>query len=83
MRAIEAAGIALAPVQSGAIARRIVVPGTIVPHAGRIVGVELHQARLIILAASIGIRFAGNAPTGDMAAEYTVLTEHTGQMAKT
>jgi hypothetical protein len=59
MRAIEAAGIALAAVQSRAIARRIVVPGTFVPHGDRIVGppFELHQARLINLGASTGIGF--------------------------
>src|SRR5580704_2433981 len=33
--AIEAAGIDVAAVQSGTIARRIVVPGKIVPHADR------------------------------------------------
>ena len=33
---IEAAGIALAAAEGGAIAHRVVVPGTIVPHADRI-----------------------------------------------
>jgi hypothetical protein len=59
MRVIEAAGIALAPVPRGATARRIVVPGSIVPYADRIVGVELHQARLVILEASAGIGSTG------------------------
>ena len=39
--AIEAAGIDVAPVQSGAIAHRIVVHGTIVPHADRIAHVAV------------------------------------------
>jgi membrane fusion protein, heavy metal efflux system len=37
---IEMAGIELAPVQDGTLVRRIVVPGTIVPHADRIVRVS-------------------------------------------
>jgi cobalt-zinc-cadmium efflux system membrane fusion protein len=39
--AIEAAGIDVAAVQSGTIARRIVVPGKIVPHADRIAHVAV------------------------------------------
>jgi cobalt-zinc-cadmium efflux system membrane fusion protein len=39
--AIEAAGIEVAPVQSGTIAHRIVVHGTIVPHADRIAHVAV------------------------------------------
>src|SRR5258708_8847697 len=38
---IETAGIALAAVQAGTLARRIVVPGTIVPHADRIARVSV------------------------------------------
>jgi membrane fusion protein, heavy metal efflux system len=38
---IEMAGIELAPVQDGTLVRRIVVPGTIVPHADRIVRVSV------------------------------------------
>jgi hypothetical protein len=36
---IETAGIELATVQDGTLTHRIVVPGTIVPHADRIAGV--------------------------------------------
>jgi cobalt-zinc-cadmium efflux system membrane fusion protein len=39
--AIKAAGIELASVQSGTIAHRIIVPGTIVPHADRIAHVAV------------------------------------------
>jgi membrane fusion protein, heavy metal efflux system len=38
---IEAAGIELAAVQDGTLSRRIVVPGTIVPHADRIARVSV------------------------------------------
>jgi membrane fusion protein, heavy metal efflux system len=38
---IETSGIALAAVQAGTLARRIVVPGTIVPHADRIARVSV------------------------------------------
>ena len=38
---IETAGIELAIVQNGMLARRIVVPGTIVPHADRIARVSV------------------------------------------
>ena len=38
---IEAAGIELAPVQDGTLAHRIIVPGTIVPHADRIARVSV------------------------------------------
>lgn len=38
---IEMAGIELAPVQDSTLVRRIVVPGTIVPHADRIVRVSV------------------------------------------
>src|SRR5712671_1098468 len=38
---IEAAGIELAAVQNGTLTRRIVVPGTIVPHADRIARVSV------------------------------------------
>jgi cobalt-zinc-cadmium efflux system membrane fusion protein len=38
---IETAGIELAPVQDGTLVRRIVVPGTIVPHADRIARVSV------------------------------------------
>ena len=38
---IETAGIELAPVQDGTLAHRIVVPGTIVPHADRIARVSV------------------------------------------
>jgi cobalt-zinc-cadmium efflux system membrane fusion protein len=38
---IETAGIELAAVQDGTLARRIVVPGTIVPHADRIARVSV------------------------------------------
>jgi cobalt-zinc-cadmium efflux system membrane fusion protein len=38
---IEAAGIELAAVQDGTLSRRIVVPGTIVPHADRIAQVSV------------------------------------------
>jgi membrane fusion protein, heavy metal efflux system len=38
---IESAGIEVAPVQSGTISRRIIVPSTIVPHADRIAHVAV------------------------------------------
>jgi membrane fusion protein, heavy metal efflux system len=38
---IEIAGIKLAPVQDGTLAHRIIVPGTIVPHADRIARVSV------------------------------------------
>jgi len=38
---IDAAGIELAPVQDGTLSHRIVVPGTIVPHADRIARVSV------------------------------------------
>jgi membrane fusion protein, heavy metal efflux system len=38
---IEIAGIELAPVQDGTLAHRIIVPGTIVPHADRIARVSV------------------------------------------
>jgi cobalt-zinc-cadmium efflux system membrane fusion protein len=44
---IEAAGIELAQVESGAIAHRIVVPGTIVPHADRIAHVAVKLSSIV------------------------------------
>jgi cobalt-zinc-cadmium efflux system membrane fusion protein len=41
---IETAGIAVAAAQGGTVARRIVVPGTIVPHADRIAHVAVRLA---------------------------------------
>jgi cobalt-zinc-cadmium efflux system membrane fusion protein len=45
--AIKAAGIEVAPVQSGTIAHRIVVPGTIVPHADRIAHVAVKLPSIV------------------------------------
>ena len=45
--AIEAAGIELASVQSGTIAHRIIVPGTIVPHADRIAHVAVKLPSIV------------------------------------
>jgi membrane fusion protein, heavy metal efflux system len=45
--AIEAAGITVAPVQSGAITRRIIVPGTIVPEADRIAHVAVKLSSIV------------------------------------
>jgi membrane fusion protein, heavy metal efflux system len=58
---IEAADIELAPVQSGAIARRIVVPGTIVPHADRIAHVAVKLSSIVAeLRKNIGDPVANN-----------------------
>lgn len=45
--AIEAAGIAVAEVKSGTIARRIIVPGTIVPQADRIAHVAVKLSSIV------------------------------------
>ncbi len=45
--AIEEAGIALAEVKSGSIARRIIVPGTIVPQADRIAHVAVKLSSIV------------------------------------
>jgi cobalt-zinc-cadmium efflux system membrane fusion protein len=45
--AIEAAGINMAAVQSGIIARRIIVPGTIVPHADRTARVAVKLSSIV------------------------------------
>ena len=45
--AIEAAGITVAEVKSGAIARRIIVPGTIVPQADRIAHVAVKLSSIV------------------------------------
>jgi membrane fusion protein, heavy metal efflux system len=45
--AIEAAGIAVAEVKSGNIARRIIVPGTIVPQADRIAHVAVKLSSIV------------------------------------
>jgi cobalt-zinc-cadmium efflux system membrane fusion protein len=45
--AIEAGGIETAAVQSGAIAHRIAVPGTIVPHADRIAHVAVKLSSIV------------------------------------
>jgi cobalt-zinc-cadmium efflux system membrane fusion protein len=46
-RAIEAAGIETAAAESGAIAHRITVPGTIVPHADRIAHVAVKLSGIV------------------------------------
>jgi cobalt-zinc-cadmium efflux system membrane fusion protein len=45
--AIEAAGVAVAEVKSGTIARRIIVPGTIVPQADRIAHVAVKLSSIV------------------------------------
>jgi membrane fusion protein, heavy metal efflux system len=45
--AIEAAGIALSEVKSGTIARRIIVPGTVVPQADRIAHVAVKLSSIV------------------------------------
>src|SRR6267142_6133115 len=45
--AIEAAGIAVAEVKSGTVARRIIVPGTIVPQADRIAHVAVKLSSIV------------------------------------
>src|SRR5262249_49122632 len=45
--AIEAAGIDVAAVQSGTIARRLIVPGTIVPQADRIAHVAVKLSGIV------------------------------------
>jgi len=45
--AIEAAGVAVAEVKSGIIARRIIVPGTIVPQADRIAHVAVKLSSIV------------------------------------
>ena len=45
--AIEAAGIEVASVQSGTIARRLIVPGTIVPHADHIAHVAVKLSGIV------------------------------------
>jgi cobalt-zinc-cadmium efflux system membrane fusion protein len=44
---IEAAGIEVAVVQGGTIAHRIIVPGTIVPHADRIAHVAVKLSSIV------------------------------------
>jgi membrane fusion protein, heavy metal efflux system len=44
---IEAAGIEMAPAQSGTIAHRLIVPGTIVPHADRIARVSVRLPAIV------------------------------------
>jgi cobalt-zinc-cadmium efflux system membrane fusion protein len=44
---IEMSGIALAAVQAGTLSRRIVVPGTIVPHADRIARVSVRLSAIV------------------------------------
>jgi membrane fusion protein, heavy metal efflux system len=44
---IETAGIELAPVQDGTLGHRIVVPGTIVPHADRIARVSVRLSAIV------------------------------------
>jgi membrane fusion protein, heavy metal efflux system len=46
-KAIDAAGIAVATVESGAIARRVIVPGTIVPEADRIAHVAVKLSSIV------------------------------------
>ena len=45
--AIDAAGIAVATVESGAIARKVIVPGTIVPEADRIAHVAVKLSSIV------------------------------------
>src|SRR3954470_15757226 len=45
--AIEAAGIAVSNVRSGTIARRIIVPGSIVPQADRIAHVAVKLSSIV------------------------------------
>jgi cobalt-zinc-cadmium efflux system membrane fusion protein len=44
---IETAGIELAPIQDGTLARRIIVPGTIVPHPDRIARVSVRLSATV------------------------------------
>lgn len=56
---IEAAGIEVAPVQDGTLSQRIIVPGTIVPHADRIARVSVRlSATVAELRKKLGDRVA-------------------------
>jgi cobalt-zinc-cadmium efflux system membrane fusion protein len=62
---IESAGIEVAAVQSGTVAHRIIVPGTIVPHADRIAQVSV---RLPAMVAELRKRLGDHVDKGEIVA---------------